>query len=126
MILEFFSNLNDSVIWNTNNRPCAVIMKIITFQYKFRVSKCISGSCRRLQRTDLSVEICFILVTQNHRMVEVERDLWRSSGPTPLLKQGDLELAAQDHDQTASKHLQGGRLHNHFGPSVPVLGRPHS
>ena len=25
-------------------------------------------------------------LTQNHRMAEVARDLWRSSGPTPLLK----------------------------------------
>jgi len=34
---------------------------------------------------------------QNHRMIEVERDLCRSSGPNPLLKHGHLELAAQDH-----------------------------
>ncbi|KAK4810954.1 hypothetical protein QYF61_013362, partial [Mycteria americana] len=30
-------------------------------------------------------------------MVEVGRDLWRSSCPTPLLKQGHLEPVAQDH-----------------------------
>jgi len=28
----------------------------------------------------------FLFSSQNHRMVEVGRDLWRSSGPTPLLK----------------------------------------
>ena len=33
---------------------------------------------------------------QNHRVVEVGRDLWRSSVPTPLLKQGHLEPVAQD------------------------------
>lgn len=37
--------------------------------------------------------------TQNHRMVEVGRDLYRSSGPNPLLKQGHLKPVAQDHVQ---------------------------
>ena len=49
---------------------------------------------------------------QSHRMVDVGRDLWRSSGPTPLLKQGQLEPVAQDHAQTAFGYLQGGRLDN--------------
>ena len=43
----------------------------------------------------------------NHRMVEVGRDLWRSSGPNPLLKQGHLEPVAQDHVQMAFEYLQG-------------------
>jgi len=34
--------------------------------------------------------------SQNGRMVEAGRDLWRSSRPTPLLKQGHLELVAQE------------------------------
>jgi len=34
--------------------------------------------------------------SQNHRQVTVGRDLWRSSSPTTLLKQGLLEQAAQD------------------------------
>lgn len=34
-------------------------------------------------------------------MVEAGRDLWRSSGPASLLKQGDLEQAAQDNVQEA-------------------------
>ena len=46
-----------------------------------------------------------------HRMVEVGRDLWnssgRSSGPTPLLKHGHLEPVAQDCVQVASEYLQG-------------------
>jgi len=33
---------------------------------------------------------------QNHRMFGVGRDLCGSSSPTPLLKQGHLEQAAQD------------------------------
>ena len=35
----------------------------------------------------------------SHRMVGVGRDLWGSSSSTPLLKQVDLQQAAQDHIQ---------------------------
>ena len=42
---------------------------------------------------------------QNHRVVEVRRDLWRASGPTPLLKQGHPEPVAQDHVQTDFQYL---------------------
>lgn len=35
--------------------------------------------------------------TQNHRLVEAGRDLWRSSGPSPLLQQGCLEPVARDY-----------------------------
>lgn len=48
---------------------------------------------------------------QNHRMAEVGRlevgtdDLWRSSVPTSLLKQGHLEQVAQDNIQMAFKYL---------------------
>lgn len=31
----------------------------------------------------------------NHRMIKAGRDLWRSSGPTPLLKQEHLEQIAE-------------------------------
>jgi len=34
-------------------------------------------------------------------MVEVGGDVWRSSGPIPLLKQGHLEPLAQEHVWTA-------------------------
>jgi len=40
-------------------------------------------------------------------MIEVGRDLWRSSGPIPLLKQEHLETVAQDHVQAGFEHLQG-------------------
>lgn len=43
--------------------------------------------------------------SQNDRKVEGERGLWKSSDPTPLLKQGHLEVVAQDHVQIASKYL---------------------
>ena len=61
---------------------------------------------------------------QNHRIVEVGRDLWRSSGPTTLLKQGHLEQVVQDCVQTAFEYLQG--LHHLSGQPVPVLSLPHS
>jgi len=59
-------------------------------------------------------------------MLEIGRDLWRSSGPSPLLKQGHLEPIAQDHVQTSSEYLQIGRLHNTSRKSVPVLGHTHT
>jgi len=39
-------------------------------------------------------------------MVGVGRDLWGSSSPTPLLKQGHLQQAAQDLVQAALEYLQ--------------------
>uniref|UniRef100_A0A8B9P213 CUB and sushi domain-containing protein 3 n=1 Tax=Apteryx owenii TaxID=8824 RepID=A0A8B9P213_APTOW len=59
-------------------------------------------------------------------MVEVGRDLWRSSSPTPLLKQGHLEHVAQDCIQAGFEYLQRRRLHHLSGQPVPVLCHPHS
>jgi len=64
--------------------------------------------------------------SQNHRMVEVGRGFWRSSGPNPLLKQGHLELVAQDHPQMDFEYLQAWRIHNLSGQPVPALSHPHS
>jgi len=36
------------------------------------------------------------LISWNHRMFEVMRNLWSSSCPTPLFKQDHLEQVAQD------------------------------
>jgi len=58
---------------------------------------------------------------QNHRTVGVGRDLWGSSSPTPVPKQGHLEQAAQDHVQADFEYLQRRRLHNLSGQLVPVL-----
>jgi len=38
----------------------------------------------------------YVQLLQNHGMAGVGRDLWRSSSPIPLLKQAQLEQAAQD------------------------------
>ena len=43
-------------------------------------------------------------------MVEVGRDLWRSSCLIPLLKQGHLEQIAHDHVQMALEDVQGGSV----------------
>jgi len=64
-----------------------------------------------------------------HRIMErlkLGKDLWRPSGPTPLLKQGHLEPVAQDHLQMAFEYPQGWRLHRLSGQPVPGLGHPHS
>lgn len=41
-------------------------------------------------------------------MIEVGRELWRSSCPIPLLKQGHLESAVYDHIQVPFDYLQSG------------------
>ena len=64
--------------------------------------------------------------SQNHRTVEVGRDLQWSSDPTPLLKQGHLQPLAQDQFQMVFEYLQPWRLHKLSGQPVPVLGHPHS
>ncbi|XP_068796880.1 tumor necrosis factor receptor superfamily member 13C isoform X2 [Struthio camelus] len=46
--------------------------------------------CSKLYKDNTTVPLT---ESQNHRMVEVGRDLWRTSSPTPLLKQGHI---AQD------------------------------
>jgi len=59
--------------------------------------------------------------SQNHGMFGVGRDLWRSSGPTSLPKQGHLQQAAQNHVQAGLEYLQRRRLHNLPGQPVPGL-----
>jgi len=54
----------------------------------------------------------------------VGRHIWRSSGPSTLLKQGHLEPVAQDHIQMAFEYLQGWKLHNPLGQPVPVFSNP--
>lgn len=63
----------------------------------------------------------FCPFSQIQGMVEVGRDPW--GGPSPTQKP---KAAAQDHVQVAFEDLQGGRLHNHSGQTVPVLCHSHS
>jgi len=59
-------------------------------------------------------------------MVGAGRDLWGSSSPTPLPKQGHPEQAAQDRVQAGFEYLQRRRPHNPSGQPVPVLRHPQS
>jgi len=59
-------------------------------------------------------------------MVGPGRDLWRSSSPTPLLKQGHLEQAAKVLFQVGLEYLQRRRLNNPSGQPVPGLCHPQS
>jgi len=59
-------------------------------------------------------------------MLGVERDLCGSSSPTPLLKQGHLEQAAQELVQVGLQYLQRRRIDNLSGLPVPVLRHPQS
>jgi len=51
-------------------------------------------------------------------MVGVGRDLWGSSSPNLLLKQGHLQHAAQDLVQAGLEYVQGRRLHTPSGQPV--------
>ena len=57
-------------------------------------------------------------------MVGVGRDLWGSSSPPPLPKQGHLQQAAEDLVQAGLEYLQRRRLHNLPGQPVPGLRHP--
>lgn len=41
-------------------------------------------------------------------LVKIRRDIWKTSGLTPLLKQGHQKQVAQEHTQKASEYLQDG------------------
>ena len=66
------------------------------------------------------------IVSQNHRIVDIGRDLWGPSSPTPMPKQGHLEQDAQDHIQEDFEYHRRRRLHNPSGQPVPVLCHPQS
>jgi len=59
--------------------------------------------------------------SQNHRMLGIGRNLYGSSSPTPLLKQGHLQQTAQDCIQAGLEYVRRRRLHKLPGQPVPVL-----
>ena len=59
--------------------------------------------------------LVFCVLSKNRRMVEVGRDLLRSSSPTPLHKQGQPEHVAQDRVQLGCEYLQGWSLYSLSG-----------
>lgn len=68
--------------------------------------------------------------SHNYRMdTEVRRDLWRSSLPASLLKEGQQSLpeqTAKDCVREALEYLQGWRLNNLCGQLVLMLSHLHS
>ena len=83
--------------------------------------------CRKKQNhSPYSFQCKMILVSQNPRLAGVGRDLCGSPSPTPLLKQGHLQQAAQDLVQAGLEYLQRRRLHNLPGQPVPLLHHPQS
>lgn len=97
-------------------------------RYKYRMSMKCPSLKLCLSQTSFWVLYWFTVTCstcrqqlQNHKMVEVGRDLWRLSDPNFLLKQDHLQLVAQDQDHMTFKYLQGWRLHNLLGYPVPVL-----
>jgi len=60
-------------------------------------------------------------------MFRVGRDIWGSSSPTPLPKQGQLQQAAQDCIQAGFEDLQRRRIHSLLGSlfqcSVTLRGK---
>lgn len=65
-----------------------------------------------------------ITESQNHRMVEVGRNVGRSSGLT-VLQQACPKLVAQDHRQMDFEYLHRWTHHNLPWQLVPVLSHPH-
>jgi len=54
-------------------------------------------------------------------MIEIQRELWRSSCPTPPAHAGPPRAGSQDHIPMSFEHLQGWRLYRLPGQPVPVL-----
>lgn len=64
------------------------------------------------------------LYSQNHRMVEVGNDLWRSPCPTPA-QAGPPTTSFPGPDQLAFEYPQGERLHTLSRQPGSVSGCPH-
>ena len=63
---------------------------------------------------------------QNHRIIEIGRDFLISSGLNPLLKAQPTTSSGSGPCLLSFGHLQGWRLHNLSGQSLPVLDHSHS
>lgn len=72
------------------------------------------------QGTEERKPLCMFGGITEHRMVEIGRDLRRSSNPTHLLKQGHLEHVTQEGIQVGL-NISKERLPNLTGQPFPVL-----
>lgn len=66
----------------------------------------ISGILNKYAKIYKHIKYIPVCTYANHRIIEVGRDLWRSSGPNPLLKQGHAEPIAQDYVQIPFEYLR--------------------
>ena len=81
--------------------------------------------CYDVQIPDcITISLANVLISQNHRMLGIGRDLCGSSSSTTLPKQGHLQQAAQDLHQAGLESIQRRRLRNLPGQPVPVLRHP--
>lgn len=64
-------------------------------------------------------------MSQNHKMVEIGRHLWRTSNSTSCSKQGQLQNIVQDYDQWDFEYLQQWGLYN-FWKIVPMFEQLHN
>ena len=80
------------------------------------------GTRLNTQRQSLLLSPFYVVeCSENHRMVEAGRDLWRLSSSASLLKQGQLEQAGQDCAQSCFEHLQAWRLQPPFWATCPSV-----
>lgn len=61
------------------------------------------------------------LSSKNHTTVDVERHVWKSSGPVPLLEQGYLKELVQDCVQMSFEYLQAGRCAPFWNVSLSCM-----
>lgn len=79
---------------------------------------------RNMIRSELTVYTASEFQLRIHHRIaalsDVGKDLWRSTCPTTLLKQVQLDLVAQDHTQVVLESLQR-RFYNLLGKPDPEL-----
>lgn len=62
--------------------------------------------------------------SQNHRIVEMIGELWRSPDPSPCNEYNQQKQVAQGHVLLDFEYLKGWRHHNLSGKPMPVFNLP--
>lgn len=62
--------------------------------------------------------------SQNHRIVEISGELWRSPDPSPCKEYSQLKQVVQGHVLLGFEYLKGWRHHNLSGKPMPVFDLP--
>lgn len=105
LLYNFFVNLATSLIqWNDNIQ----LGSDLFFPHSSLTAGKLLLNCSAkssFSNAGLRNSFPFFFLSQNNRMLEFGRNLWRSSGPHPLLKQSHLQTVVQDHVQTAFEYL---------------------